>query len=36
VMHDRVSFDEGQAFSVLLHVREFMQALTDGGLADPL
>lgn len=29
VMHARATFDEGQALSVFIHVREFMQALTD-------
>ncbi len=35
VMHVRdVPYDEGRALSVFGHVREFMQALADGGLAE--
>jgi hypothetical protein len=35
VMHVRdVSYDEGRALSVFGHVREFMQALAEGGLAE--
>jgi hypothetical protein len=35
VMHDHaVPYDEGRAFSIFSHVREFMQALTEGGLAE--
>ena|ERR1700732_5047986 len=35
VMHVRdVPYDEGRALSIFSHVREFMQALTEGGLAE--
>jgi hypothetical protein len=35
VMHVRdVPYDEGRALSVFGHVREFMQALAEGGLAE--
>jgi len=29
-----VPYDQGRAFSVLGHVREFMQALTEGGMKE--
>jgi hypothetical protein len=35
IMHSRdLLYDEGRALSILTHVREFMQALTDGGLKE--
>jgi hypothetical protein len=34
VMHGRDIYDAGKAFSIFDHVREFMQALADGGLAE--
>jgi len=34
VMHARDVYDEGKALSVLTHVREFMEALTQGGLTE--
>jgi len=35
VMHVRDVYDEGRAFSILSHVREFMQVLAKGGLKEP-
>lgn len=35
IMHIRaVPYDEGRAYSVLDHVRQFMQALAEGGLKE--
>jgi hypothetical protein len=34
VMHGRDIYDEGKAHSILEHVRELMQALAEGGLAE--
>jgi hypothetical protein len=34
VMHGREMYDEGRALSIFSHVREFMQALAEGGLKE--
>jgi hypothetical protein len=34
IMHGRDVYDEGKALSILSHVRELMQALTEGGLRE--